>query len=116
MVGNSPCHATHRVCLSDESQWGNGDTMNHFGVSKGSHLMTFCDCEAWEGAVTLGIAQLGASTSRLLMFPGAPAHQTPGLSIFFLVAVLSSLAPGGVRARAVHLLAFLLEISQVCFS
>lgn len=86
MVGNSPCHAMHRVCLSDESQRGNGDAMNHFGVSKGSkgsHLMTFCDCKAWEGAVTLGIAQLGASTSRLLMFPGAPAHQTPGLSIFF---------------------------------
>lgn len=78
--------------------------------------MTFCDCKAWGGAVTLGIAQLGVSTSRLLMFPGAPAHQTPGLSIFFLVAVLSSSAPGGVWAQAVHLLAFLLGISQVCFS
>lgn len=78
--------------------------------------MTFCDCKAWEGAETLGTTQLGASTSRLLMFLGAPAHQTPGLSIFFLVAVLSSSAPGGVWARAVHFLAFLLGISQVCFS
>lgn len=77
--------------------------------------MTSCDCEAWQGAVTLGITRLGVSTSRLLMLLGAPAHQIPGHNIF-LAAALSSSAPGGVWARAVPLLAFLLGIFQVCFS
>lgn len=92
MVGNSPCHATHRVCLSDESQRGNGDTMNHFGVSKGSHLMTFCDCKAWEGAETLGTTQLGARLQAPDV-PGCPCPSNTRAQHFFFGSCPELLGP-----------------------